>query len=62
MPVFAPRHTPLLLAVSIGLALLGLAAAEPVDFSREVLPVLSDRCFYRHGPDPQGVLIYYRRM
>jgi hypothetical protein len=25
--------------------------AEPVDFSREVLPLLSDRCFYCHGPD-----------
>jgi hypothetical protein len=34
---------------------LGLAAFEgvaaPVDFSREVLPLLSDRCFYCHGPD-----------
>ncbi|MDA0814573.1 MAG: DUF1549 domain-containing protein, partial [Verrucomicrobia bacterium] len=35
----------------MGLALSGLAAVEPVDFSREVLPVLSDRCFYCHGPD-----------
>ncbi|MCP4192346.1 MAG: DUF1553 domain-containing protein [Planctomycetaceae bacterium] len=26
-------------------------AAEPVDFSRDVLPVLSDRCFHCHGPD-----------
>jgi hypothetical protein len=32
------------------------AAAEvgqaPVNFSREVLPILSDRCFHCHGPDP----------
>ncbi|MFN0128521.1 MAG: PSD1 and planctomycete cytochrome C domain-containing protein [Verrucomicrobiales bacterium] len=46
MLVFALRHTPLLLAASVG-----LAAAEPVNFSREVLPVLSDRCFSCHGPD-----------
>lgn len=24
----------------------------PVDFGREVLPLLSDNCFYCHGPDP----------
>ncbi|MCB1066054.1 MAG: hypothetical protein KDN20_24440, partial [Verrucomicrobiae bacterium] len=24
----------------------------PVNFSREVLPILSDRCFHCHGPDP----------
>ena len=51
MPVFALCNPSLLLAGSMGLALSGLAAAEPVDFSREVLPVLSDRCFYCHGPD-----------
>ncbi len=28
-----------------------LAAAEPVHFGREVLPILSDRCFHCHGPD-----------
>ena len=32
----------------------GALAAEPerkIDFSRDVLPILSDRCFHCHGPD-----------
>jgi hypothetical protein len=37
---FVIRSPSLLLAGSVGLALSGLAAAEPVNFSREVLPVL----------------------
>lgn len=39
----------------IGFVLLSVASAtadeKPVDFSREVLPVLSDKCFVCHGPD-----------
>jgi hypothetical protein len=27
------------------------AATEPIQFSRDVLPILSDRCFHCHGPD-----------
>ncbi|HUE70718.1 MAG TPA: PSD1 and planctomycete cytochrome C domain-containing protein [Pirellulaceae bacterium] len=35
----------------IGLAAAALPAAEPIDFSRQVLPILSDKCFKCHGPD-----------
>jgi hypothetical protein len=30
---------------------LGLQAAQPVDFGREILPILSENCFHCHGPD-----------
>ncbi len=46
----------LLLLLSLGLNLLGQASvqaeeAPKIDFSRQVLPILSDQCFLCHGPD-----------
>lgn len=43
MPFMKPRVLVFLLASS--------AAAEPVNFSRDVLPILSANCFACHGPD-----------
>ena len=43
------QPAPLLLAILA--ALLPATAAEPVSFSREVLPILSDNCFGCHGQD-----------
>jgi hypothetical protein len=40
--------------VAIAVMLVGCATtvrAEPVDFQREILPLLADRCFACHGPD-----------
>lgn len=47
-----------LLGATCWLLWLGAAEADtpdtpPVDFNREVLPILSDRCFQCHGPDEQ---------
>ncbi|MBN8248496.1 MAG: DUF1553 domain-containing protein, partial [Verrucomicrobia bacterium] len=34
-----------------GLLLLGTATAAPVDFNRDIRPILSDHCYACHGPD-----------
>ncbi len=39
---------------SLSLCLLGAQGASPegkIDFSKDVLPILSDKCFHCHGPD-----------
>ena len=31
-----------------------MAVAAPVDYGRDVLPILSDKCYHCHGPDEKG--------
>jgi len=43
-----------LLVVWLILTNSGRAADSPVDFTRDIRPILSDRCFACHGPDDSG--------
>src|SRR5687768_18515769 len=40
---------PLMIAVAVGGAVVGRAG--PIDFNRQVRPILSENCFKCHGPD-----------
>lgn len=39
------------LGVILAIAMSAQAPAQPIDFQREVRPILSDKCFNCHGPD-----------
>ncbi|MFP6692776.1 MAG: c-type cytochrome domain-containing protein, partial [Pirellulales bacterium] len=50
----AIRYSTLACIFYFGFAPVGRAVdttAKPVDFAREVLPILSNKCFVCHGPD-----------
>ncbi|HAN96142.1 MAG TPA: hypothetical protein DCQ98_01305, partial [Planctomycetaceae bacterium] len=42
---------PIALLLAMSLSGASLRAEEPIDFERDVRPLLSDRCFACHGPD-----------
>jgi len=46
-----PRPFPLFTALGCALMFAATAAAAPVDFSRDIQPILSDNCYHCHGPD-----------
>ena len=50
LPILRPfRFLALLLSLKVV-----AGAAAPVDFGREVRPILSDKCYHCHGPDESG--------
>jgi hypothetical protein len=52
MPQSLPCRT--FLAVVLLNVALGVSDAEPPNFSRDILPILSDTCFACHGPDAKS--------
>ena len=46
-----PRQHPLLLLALLAIPMPVVAERPPIDFSRDVLPILSENCFFCHGPD-----------
>lgn len=47
-------HFSIILAITILFACCSMAMAEPVQFSRDIHPILSENCFQCHGPDPKS--------
>ncbi len=43
----------ILIAVLVACSGAGVLGAEPLKFNRDVRPILSDKCFHCHGPDPK---------
>ncbi len=48
-----PLRCPPLCVVLFALTLVG-AESAPVDFSRDIQPILSENCYHCHGPDPKA--------
>ncbi|MGB7347389.1 MAG: DUF1553 domain-containing protein [Pirellulaceae bacterium] len=58
MSLFVERFDVRALATALGLLIVGMLtcasfAKEPIRFDRDVRPILSDKCFFCHGPDSE---------
>jgi hypothetical protein len=54
MPSTSASLTRGALQITLMASSVSLLHAAPVDFSREILPILSENCFHCHGPDSKG--------
>src|SRR5262245_6033307 len=45
------RHRLFLSVMAILAAAAGARAERPIDFNRDIRPILSNKCFFCHGPD-----------
>lgn len=49
----AHRFPVLILAIVLASPAIGQAAAAGIRYNRDIRPILSDKCFFCHGPDPK---------
>src|SRR5262249_46267297 len=54
VPPMRPRTLHLAIFSFVGVCFAGTAYADPVDFQRDVRPLLSRHCFKCHGPDDKA--------
>ena len=48
------RQALLTLGAVVWISTARLGAAESLDYNRDVRPILADKCFKCHGPDPRA--------